>query len=346
MVDEQIKMMSHLLDNSLVWRGSKPRERDYFNYYPSGIGKCLRKQQYERFVFLGLLKKPLKDLNARSQRIFDTGNSMHERWAQYFEDMNVLRGCWKCANPLCKCFKDSGEFDQSIPVEKIREYLATPIMSLPTRVYGEDNVIGDFRPKSCTCGSVNFIYQESVAEDKNLKYRGRMDLILDFTHFDNYFVNDMTYNLNIDVLPKPGEIIIADMKSCKDSVYIRNVAKGDGHPEYRAQVISYIHMIPQAKYGLLIYENKDNSETKWIKIPKNEQWWSTIKWQLEQLNHAIVTDDDGKVVSTCLPPPKPKSKGSFDCKFCEYSSICHSSKIWDSPDLESKRKMFYKELLY
>ena len=91
-------------------------------------------------------------------------------------------------------------------------------------------------------------------------------------------------------------------------------------------------------YGLLMYENKDNSEMKWYKVEKNPEWWDIIQWQAKRMRE--MAQDDRKM----LPPPRCK-KSSYECKNCDFRTLCHKSSVWNKPDLESKIKNFYKALL-
>ena len=65
---------------------------------------------------------------------------MHNRWTQYFEDIGILRGAWKCGNPLCRLVDDSGMCLESVELE--------PIMDAgKSRVYGRDEQQGIFKPE-------------------------------------------------------------------------------------------------------------------------------------------------------------------------------------------------------
>jgi hypothetical protein len=63
-------------------------ERSITHFHPSWAGKCPRLIQ---LMMSGVLKES-SDITARTQRIFDTGTDMHDRYGRYFEKMGVLVG--------------------------------------------------------------------------------------------------------------------------------------------------------------------------------------------------------------------------------------------------------------
>ena len=48
------------------------------------------------------------------------------------------------------------------------------------------------------------------------------------------------------------------------------------------------------------------------------------------------------VDSKMLPPPRPVVKRDFDCNYCEYKEICHSSRVWEALNLDELRREFYE----
>jgi hypothetical protein len=85
--------------------------------------------------------------------------------------------------------------------------------------------------------------------------------------------------------------------------------------------------------GIIIYERKDDSETRMFKVTRNDEWWDVINKQ----SKLMLSMFEKKT----LPPPRPLSKNDFDCKYCEFSSTCHESNIWNSPNLDELRRKFY-----
>ena len=86
-------------------------------------------------------------------------------------------------------------------------------------------------------------------------------------------------------------------------------------------------------YGLIVYEKKDDSEIKIFKVLRNDELWNAIKKQADIMNKMFEKKS--------LPPPRPESKNSFECRFCEFSSTCHNSGIWDDDNLNELRSKFY-----
>jgi hypothetical protein len=98
----EVTNVLNVLNTYLKWKSLNGPPRGYLKYHPSSFGSCLRKAQYQRYTDMGLINVQKEAVEPKSIRIFDTGHSMHARWAQYFEDIGVLRGVWECTNPDCK----------------------------------------------------------------------------------------------------------------------------------------------------------------------------------------------------------------------------------------------------
>lgn len=60
------------------------REAGKFKFYPSSIAKCRREIVYQ------MLGYPKQDIPTRVLRIFDNGDSMHERYQNWFAEMGIL----------------------------------------------------------------------------------------------------------------------------------------------------------------------------------------------------------------------------------------------------------------
>ena len=46
-----------------------------------------------------------------------------------------------------------------------------------------------------------------------------------------------------------------------------------------------------------------------------------------------------------LPPPRPDKKDCYECKNCDFRTICHNSKIWKDPQFHEKRNAFYQQII-
>lgn len=299
---QQMYLISQLIDQFLLYRQSKPSNRSYKVFHPSAFGKCLRKMQYQKYVSEGFMDAPIQSVEPRMIRIWDTGHTMHSRWSQYMEDLGVLRGVWKCANPLCK------------------------------HVHGEETKIGVFKPAKCDkCDSNKFHYEEITIDHPELNFHGHCDQVLDFSNMDDEFKNsDQFKSLSSMMKFMPSSPIVVDMKTIGKNQWSK-LEKG-AHFYYIVQLTVYLHVL-NLDMGIIIYERKDDSEIKMFKVTKNDDWWDVINKQSKLMLNMFE--------KKTLPPPRPTDKNDFDCKFCEFKETCHDSNIWNSPNLDELRRKFY-----
>ncbi|MFW6129646.1 MAG: hypothetical protein ACOC56_00590 [Atribacterota bacterium] len=304
-VTPDINSIIGVVDTYLRWRQKNSPPRGYEIYHPSAFGGCLRQMQYYRYVERGLIKVEEQDFPSKILRLFDKGHNMHERWTRYMEDIGVLRGYWKCKDPTC------------------------------LSVYGEDDELGCFKPEKCkSCGGKTFYYNEVSVVRKDLNFYGHADMILDFSNFDSSRFNGVDMAFNEDFLPKNP--IVVDMKTANDYRFKRVLQKGPSL-KYRVQLVIYANILP-VEYGVLIYENKNTSDTAYYKIDKcTDTIFNKIEEQAKSMNEMV----DRKL----LPPPRPINKDDYECSNCPFKNVCHNSKIWQDSDLDKKRKSFYGNLL-
>lgn len=338
-----------LIETHIRHREANGPDRGYEIYHPSAFGKCLRLMQYQRFESRGLIKGEGESFGGRMLRLFENGHYMHDRWKRYFEELGVLRGIWVCKNPLCRLFNDQGIIDGGLYADNIvntnyteraAQILANPKQFQP-RVYGEEVLQGVFKPKQCVCGCRDFRYDEVLVEDKELNFRGHADVILDFSQFDaKQFDNSKLSGLNVFFDPKqlPKGLVVVDMKTSGKNAFTNTVMKTGAHKYYQIQLTIYINVL-KCDWGMLIYEEKDNFELASFKVEANPDWWQKIRWQAMEMQR-MAADPKPK-----LPPPRPISKSSHDCKDCPFVGKCHASAIWNDPELDRKRKDFYGDLL-
>lgn len=317
----EVTNIINVLNTYLKWKNLNGPPRGYLMYHPSSFGSCLRKVQYQRYTDMGLIRVEKEPIEPKSIRIFDTGHSMHARWAKYFEEIGVLRGVWECNNPSCKMYDDNGvlSIKHDAKIEKPRKF-------------GKENKLGCFKPDKCRCGSQDFSYHEITVHHDELNFHGHCDQILDFSNFNS----DMFRQGNaVDVLFKhedlPQKPIVLDMKSINSHNFKAKLEYGPSLV-YRTQLVIYCNIL-DLDYGVLLYENKDDSATKIYKVDRNPEMWEVIKNQAQIMNE--MSQDK------LLPPPRPLSQTDTDCRYCEYQSICHNSMIWQDPDLAQKRLKFY-----
>lgn len=173
----EIITAKYMLDKALS------NERRYDIFHPSAWGGCLRKiafQYYnEKYKFF---KKTIADIDLRLERVFDNGHHTHERWQEYLAKSNVLRGYWKCKNPICN------------------------------KVYGTNEKLGILCPSNdcnykCECGCREVSYKEmKVISDKLYNFEGSVDAIIDVrgTKFESKTGND---------------VFVVDFKTINDTMY-------------------------------------------------------------------------------------------------------------------------------
>jgi hypothetical protein len=327
----EVTNVMNVLNTFLKWKNLNGPPRGYSSYHPSSFGGCLRKVQYQRYSDQGLITPDKGDVEPKTVRIFDTGHSMHARWSHYFAEIGVLRGIWQCANECCHLWDNDGNYHPDILQ---RDGLKVPevVANFKPRMYGLDNKLGCFKPKECVCGNDKFHYHEITVQDKELNFYGHCDQILDFSKFDPAMFsqgNAVDVLFRVEDLPKKP--IVLDMKSINSYSFKSKLENGPSLV-YKTQLVIYSNIL-DLDYGILIYENKDDSSTKIYKVERNPEMWLKIKEQAYKLNE--MSKDK------LLPPPRPLSKDSYDCRYCEFQSICHSSKAWSDPDLMQKRLKFY-----
>ena len=294
---------------------------------------CLRRQQYKHYAELGLVEGVDAELESKTLRLFDKGHNMHNRWTSYFDDIGgVLRGRWRCSNVGCFLFNDDGSLKKLSKDEILKIFKKGK-----ARVYGEGERVGIFKPDRCVCGCEEFQYLEGHVSDDELRIKGNVDMILDCSNLKEDRFEGVRSSFDPRFLPKDGQIVVGDFKTINLSQWEWQLAKKGPHKAYMIQMMIYIYLL-DVDYGILMYENKNDSEMKWYKIERNDKWWDIIKWQAK----AMVDMEEDKQ----LPPPRYETKTNFECrKSCEFKKQCHKCGVWNNKDLASDIKYFYKELL-
>lgn len=328
-VPDEIRAINGLVEDWVKHLEKIQRPRGYNSYHPSAMGKCLRQMQYYRYAELGYLEMPESQFDGRMLRLFEKGHNMQSRWERYFTDMGVLRGIWKCNSPHCRLSDNSGK------IVGVNDSICVDDLSSP-RIYGDKDKLGSFKPDRCVCGSKDFSYHEVSVKDYELNIGGNVDFILDFSKFSTDIFKESCCNFDPDHLPKSP--IVVDMKTCGKWSWDNQVIKSGPHLAYQVQIMIYTNLLG-CEYGIIIYENKNDSHVKAFKIPKkSDTWFETVKKQLKMMNEMVEFKK--------LPPPRNLDKSDFECSKCPFAPCCHASKIWDSREnLQQKRKAFYGDML-
>jgi hypothetical protein len=216
-----------------------PRRYDIF--HPSAWGSCLRKMAYQYYNEQEhFADKKGIDVDCRMQRVFDNGHSVHERWQNYLDDAGILRGWWKCPNPLCG------------------------------KTYGEENPIGIFNPLRtvpdfhCECGNNKKLRYEEVLvkSEECYNFEGHCDAVVDLSN------NPQKRNNQFDVF-------VVDFKSMKDEYFGELV---EAKHEHVVQVHIYMWLL-NIQSAVVLYENKDNQALKECFVPRDEELIEKIKQQ-------------------------------------------------------------------
>jgi CRISPR/Cas system-associated exonuclease Cas4 (RecB family) len=334
----EVQFTTGVMETYLRWREMNGPPRGYEIYHPSAFGKCLRLMQYQRYEERGLIKGVHEQFEGRMLRLFENGHHTQARWEKYFTELGVLRGVWKCANPSCAIFDKNGKI---IPAPEGKTHHDV-ISEGKRRTYGKDAKIGVFKPDNCACGSSEFTYHEILVEDKELNFRGHCDLIIDFSRFDvdmfDKEVKDGKLKKFFNPANMPTKPFVADFKTVGVNQYQNKVKKHGPHDYYLVQIQVYMNVL-DLYCGMIMYEQKDQFELAFYKVDRDESKWQEIRRQAIKMQE-LAEENPPK-----LPPPRPISKSSWDCKSCSYQQVCHKSAVWKDPKLEEKRKSFYGELL-
>lgn len=333
----EVNDIKNLIDKYLLYKNRSGPPRGHKKFHPSAWGNCLRLMQYQRYDEMGFLpeKAEKREPMPRLCRIWGTGHSMHDRWREYFEDIGILRGYWKCANPFC-AFTDGHGKTHPVDMQEFNKHKKHYLSR--RRVHGMDNLQGCFRPAKCLCGYSEFTYEETDVINEKLNFSGHADMIIDFTQadFTKYDIRDAVI---------PDKPVVVDMKTIKADKFEELNEDGLPHHYYMVQLMIYANVLDCA-YGILIYENKNTQETKSFKIERSsDELFPEVVRQANEMNAMMnVLDENGNVVHL-LPPPRPLTKKSEECSWCQYKKMCHKSPIWNDPELETIRKDFYGKLL-
>ena len=227
-----------------------PRRFSYF--HPSAWGQCLRKIAYQYYNDQKpFMQRTSQDVDDKSERIFDNGHSMHDRWSKYLDHTGVLRGAWRCTNPMCG------------------------------KVYGSGEKHGVFNPSAapdwkCACGSPKRLaYQEiHLASGKKYNFEGHCDGVVD--------VRNTEFAQN-----RPDiDIFVVDFKSAKDETFCELT---EPKREHVVQVNIYMWML-DLNAAVVLYENKDNQTLKEFFVPRDEKLIENIKEKAVELQEILAAN--------------------------------------------------------
>lgn len=246
LMDRPVKV--EFLVKSFMVNKALSNTRRYDIFHPSAWGSCLRKVAYQHYNEKDkFFTKTAQDIDDRIERVFDNGHSTHARWQNYMDQAGILRGYWKCVNPLC------------------------------SKEYGTEEGLGIFNPSArvgwqCSCGSTERLKYEEVLVKSPPEYNfeGHCDAVID--------VRGTEYAQN-----SKYDVFVADLKTMKDEMYCELV---EPKHEHVVQVNIYMWILG-LHGAVVVYENKDNQALKEMFVPRDEEMIERIKqqalWMMELL---------------------------------------------------------------
>jgi hypothetical protein len=327
---QEVTALMNLIDTYIRWDTTTKRgDRSYDHYHPSEFGKCLRMQQYKHYAWEGHIEVKYPEPESEKQRLFAKGHNMHDRWSNYFDKIgNILLGRWRCKNKLCYMFDDDGKINTECSISKIYK-------AKDSREYGDAGK-PIFKPKKCKCGCSEFKYLETVVAAPDINMKGQADIVLNCKNLKEERFKGTRISYNQKFLPLKDSKVVIDMKTCGSNAWKNQIMSKGPHKDYMVQLTIYVHILG-CDYGIIAYENKDNSKMAWFQVPRNDEWWEIVQFQAKTMIEMAK--------SKKLPPPKYESKSCYSCKWCDFRDLCHKSKIWESPTIDDRRRNFYKSLL-
>ncbi len=267
--------------NEVLVAAAKADDRDYKHFHPSEWYQCHRKIAYKFYEAQGYIEidSAEMEISPQLQRIFGNGHSMHDRLGKNLQSTGMLRGRWKCANPVAH--------DKP-------------------KVFGEDEHLGIFKPDKCECGSTKFIYREVGFYDPETMLGGHVDAILDLrgrTINGTYIPEDATVR---------DSHLIIDFKSINSWGF---KALAEPKPEHRTQMQIYLYLSGLAM-GKFLYENKDNQSFREFVVPEDKELIKQKTDEARFLKKVVTTlNSKGERTLPVRPHKKDNNKECVECKF-------------------------------
>jgi len=280
-----------LVNEFLKRKSVEDNNRDNSYFHSSEFYGCKRKIAYKYYASQGIikLKQEAIRIEPKLQLIFDNGHHVHYRWTAYLEDErcagNLLKGYWKCKNAYAH------EFAYQVNSKKRED--------CHPKIYGNDQKLGILKPnKPCKCGCADFSYEEIKLFDESVLLGGHIDGLL--------------------LLPT-GKHVIIDYKSIGRRNFELLFQKPK--PEHNIQMQCYL-LLSGLKLGKLIYECKDNQNTKEITVLRDDWTIEQIKNDATRLKHIIsIKKANGKRAlpprSNSVNPELDRKNGRKDVKIYE-----------------------------
>lgn len=272
-----------LTDNAVA--AVENKERDYTHFHPSEWDNCKRKIAYAYYEAMGFIEIDLAALKVdpRSERIFDNGHSMHDRWRKYMSWTNALLGRWMCLNHTAH---------------------KTP------KIHGLEEKLGIPKPSICDCGASEFEYVEVGFLDPETLWGGHVDAIIDNE------IAGITAGYEKIQCSDEERFLVVDFKTMNDYEFRR---LEDPKPQHNTQMQIYLYL-SGLKYGKFLYENKNNQETKEFLVPRDDRLLEVKKAEALSLKSLVETPNSKGGRS--LPKRGYDSKTCWQCRQCKFRADC------------------------
>lgn len=334
------------LDQFLITKAREATDRAIDVNSPSTAGNCMRANFYNR---LGFAKDG--DIDPRGQRIFHTGDYMHERFQKYFEDMGVLL---MREVPLRNDeYIIQGHTDGYVTNDKIEDYKdiqldLRAVMGLldldPSKVrkeaiessYKEVEVLEDDTSHTLNI-KIPVSSSISILELKSINNRGFSQLK---APKEAHKIQAMTYLYCAEerrkVLRENGENYfmenIVDFIRYYASLYTHLV---DGRKYSRDEKLLFkviqhiisdyilVNCVGSISTVTFLYEDKDNQEVKVYEVNLDNDILEPVLSDFNILNNLVVqAKGDMENVEKYLPERGGKSKSQPPCRWCNHSIEC------------------------
>jgi len=271
------------------------QDRDYTHFHASQWDKCHRQIAYYYYYAKGLIKvdrSSLKNIiNPVSQRIFDNGHSMHDRWRRYLRASGSMMGCWECM--MCG-WRD-----------------------------GEKEKLGILDPTCCPkCVSDKLIYHEIGFLDQETLWGGHVDTVLDVAIFRKYQLN-LAFNGNTPdnyegFSPEKPEdkYLLVDFKTMNPRQF--NELQ-EPLPDHNTQMQIYLYL-SDLKYGKFIYEDKWTQSVKEYLVVRDDNLLAVKKD--EALRLKFIVENTNKQGLRVLPQRSYKERTHKECLRCTFRGHC------------------------
>lgn len=203
------------------------------NLHPSGISGCPRSVVYER---IGVPVVEVWPMSAKTQRIFDNGNSFHKRMQEYYARMGILWGGWKCHScEGCDPLRYAVDHDGKTVSKGCRKF--------------------DSARPECPRG-----FPSEWGRNQKIKPRFAYDEL-------GFYIESKKISGYTDgLLVRSGSRVVLELKSIKEQNFSALVGP---QPDHNEQVQLYIEGF-KADYAIVQYESKNSQDIKEYVVDRDE----------------------------------------------------------------------------